>query len=105
MKKENIGIIAKMATNIKVGKKLGLIRKENFVSTDDLWIKLLTKKYKISEFRDILLSTENKYLLEFDRGAKRNNPIWSGIIENNVLYGNNLMGKYLMHICEQIKQN
>lgn len=104
MKKNNIGIIAKMATNIKVGKKLGLIRNKNFVSTDDIWIKLLTKKYKISEFKNILLSTENKYLLEFDRSAKRNNPIWSGIIENGVLYGNNLMGKYLMYLREQINE-
>ena len=35
-KKANIGIIAKMATNIKIGKKLGLIRDENFHSTDEL---------------------------------------------------------------------
>ena len=34
MKKDNIGIIAKMATNPKIGKKLGLIRDNNFISSD-----------------------------------------------------------------------
>jgi predicted NAD-dependent protein-ADP-ribosyltransferase YbiA (DUF1768 family) len=103
MNKDNIGIIAKMATNIKIGKKIGLIRDINFSSTDELWIKLLTLKFNIIEFNIILQNTENKYLLEFDRGAKRsvslkNIPIWSGIIDEGILYGNNLMGKYLMVI-------
>ena len=103
MKKDNIGIIAKMSTNIKIGKKLGLIRDINFSSTNELWIELLTLKFNIIEFNNILKNTTNKYLLEFDRGAKRmylknNIPIWSGLIENDILYGNNLMGKYLMII-------
>ena len=103
MKKDNIGIIAKIATNIKIGKKLGLIRDINFSSTNELWIEILTLKFNIIEFKNILKNTENKYLLEFDRGAKRmylknNISIWSGLIENDILYGNNLMGKYLMII-------
>lgn len=69
-KKDNDGIITKIATNIKVCKKLGLTRKDNFLSTDSLWISLLTKKYKIKEFKKILLSTKNSYLLEYDRSAK-----------------------------------
>lgn len=101
MKKDNIGIIAKMATNIKIGTKLGLIRDEHFSSTHELWIELLTIKFNIVEFKTILKNTENNYLLEFDRGSKRmylknNISIWSGLIEDNILYGNNLMGKYLM---------
>jgi hypothetical protein len=41
--------------------------------------------------------------MEFDRGAKRmylknTIPIWSGLIDEGILYGNNLMGKYLMII-------
>ena len=103
MKKDNIGIIAKIATNIKIGKKLGLIRDINFSSTNELWIEILTLKFNIIEFKNILKNTKNKYLLEFDRGAKRmylknNISIWSGLIENDILYGNNLMGKYLMII-------
>ena len=85
MKKDNIGIIAKMATNPKIGKKLGLIRDNNFISSDELWINILTSKFNISTFKNILLQTENNYLLEFDRNAVRTNPIWSGIIKNNKL--------------------
>jgi predicted NAD-dependent protein-ADP-ribosyltransferase YbiA (DUF1768 family) len=101
MKKGNIGIIAKMATNIKIGKKIGLIRDINFTSTNELWIELLTLKFNIIEFKNILKNTKNKYLLEFDRGAKRmclknNIQIWGGLIDDGILYGNNLMGKYLM---------
>ena len=39
-KKSNLGIIAKMATNKKNGIRLGLIRDENFTSTDELWIEI-----------------------------------------------------------------
>ena len=105
-KKKNIGIIAKMATNEKIGKKLGLIRDENFHSTDVLWIKILEKKYLIKYFGDILKSTDDIYLLEFDRGAKHrfktSNSVWGGLICDNILYGNNQMGKYLMEVRDKI---
>ena len=101
-KKTNIGIIAKMATNEKIGKKLGLIRDGTFRSTDELWMKILEKKYSIKYFGDLLKSTGNIYLLEFDRGATKKlntQPVfWGGLISNNTLYGNNQMGKYLMEI-------
>lgn len=101
-KKGNIGIIAKMATNEKIGKKLGLIRDEKFNSTDELWMKLLGKKYSIKCFNDLLKSTGDIYLLDFDRGANNkvmgSNSVWGGLIANNSLYGNNQMGKYLMEI-------
>jgi len=45
LQKENIGIIAKMATNKQVGKQLGLIRDESFNSTFELWKPILYKKY------------------------------------------------------------
>ncbi len=102
MKKNNIGIVAKMATNAKIGKKLDLKRDDNFVSTDDLWITLLSYKFSIPIFRNILLSTNDVYLLEFDRGAKKNMPKWSGIIQDGILYGENLMGKYMMRTRENI---
>jgi len=103
MKKENIGIIAKMATNIKIGKKLGLIRDETFISTDKLWIDILSLKYNITEFNIILQNTQTNFLLEFDRGAKNyikydKTALWGGIIQDDKLYGNNLMGMYLMFI-------
>lgn len=105
-KKDNIGIIAKMATNKKIGIKLGLIRDKNFHSTDELWTKILSKKYCVKYFGDLLRSTNDIYLLEFDRGAnKKSNkqPVfWGGIISDNRLYGNNQMGKYLMEIRNRV---
>ena len=97
-KKGNIGIVAKMATNMKIGKKLGLIRDEKFQPSDDLWLKLLGKKYSIKYFCDILKSTNGTYLLEFDRGARIKPVFWGGLISDNTLYGNNQMGKYLMKL-------
>ena len=61
----------KLVTNKKVAMKLGLIRDENFKSTDELWMKILRKKYSIKYFSDLLKSTDDIYLLEFYRGANR----------------------------------
>ena len=93
-----------MATNIKIGKKLGLICCDNFTSSFELWEEILKKKYSIKYFKDILLATEDIYLLHFDKGAERRYKVdrlgsfWGGIISNNKLYGNNECGKYLMQI-------
>lgn len=102
MKKENIGVVAKMATNEKLGKKLCLERNSEFVSTDELWIQILMCKYRKEEFKQLLKNTKDIYLLEFDRGAYHRfgvSPvIWGGNIIDNKLWGKNQMGKYLMHV-------
>lgn len=100
MKKKNIGIIAKMATNAK---NIKLKKDKDFKSSWKLWKKILKAKFKIPEFREILLSTGDLYLLEFSRSSKKIENFWGGLIENNVLYGNNMMGKYLMKIRDKIK--
>jgi len=92
-----------MATNKQVGKQLGLIRDESFNSTFELWKPILYKKYSAPKFKKILSETRDNYLLEFERGAQRSGSIWGGLISNGVEYGNNIMGKYLMKIREQIK--
>ena len=104
-KKDNIGIVAKMATDKKRGIKLGLRRNKDFESTMDLWIEILLLKYKKTEYKKILLSTNNLYLLEFDRGAKNKSSKWAGIIQNGVLYGDNLMGIYHMIVRNIIRKN
>jgi len=103
MKKNNFGIVAKTATNEKIGKKLGLTRIKDFVSTFEIWNKILIKKFTIPFFRNILLSTGDKYLLEFSRSARRETeqgkpPKWNGIIQDGKIFGENLMGIYLMKI-------
>ena len=101
MKKEKIGIIAKMAIN--KSKLLGLTMLP-FESTDELWIDLLKLKYQIPYYQKILLSTGDKYLLEFSRSAKKltlanDPPYWTGLIdEDQQLYGTNKMGQYHMMI-------
>ena len=102
-KKDNIGIIAKMATNIKIGKKLGLTINPNFNSTIDLWIDILLLKYNKPEYKNIILNTGHLYLLEFDRGAKLKGSKWGGIIEDGILYGDNRMGFYHMIIRKLIR--
>ena len=62
----------------------------------------IRKKYSIKYFGDLLKSTDDIYLLEFDfRANKKLNiqPVFLGrLISNNTLYGNNQMDKYLMEI-------
>ena len=101
MKKGNIGIVAKMATNEKLCKKLDLERNPDFKSTNELWIQILLYKYRKEEFKQLLKSTNDIYLLEFDRMAYHrfggSLAFWGGNIIDNKLWGKNLMGKYLMH--------
>jgi predicted NAD-dependent protein-ADP-ribosyltransferase YbiA (DUF1768 family) len=107
MKKNNIGIVAKMASKPNISKCLGLTIDETFKSTPKLWLKLLYEKFKIEKFKKLLLNTGDDYLLEFGRGCKSacengNVPFWNGSIVGNKLYGLNTMGRYLMEIRKKI---
>jgi predicted NAD-dependent protein-ADP-ribosyltransferase YbiA (DUF1768 family) len=102
MKKWNIGIIAKMATNKTVGRRLKLEIDPDFKSTDELWLEILPCKYNKEPFKQLLKSTLDIYLLEFDRGAYHRFGVslafWGGNIIQNDLWGQNQMGKYLMQV-------
>jgi predicted NAD-dependent protein-ADP-ribosyltransferase YbiA (DUF1768 family) len=110
-KKDNIGIIPKMATDKVRATKLGLTFNDyikNEQNTKDLFIDILYNKYSKNLYlKKLLLSTDNIYLLEFSRSAKRNCPFWAGIIEKNdeeyVIFGNNAMGKYIMEVRELLR--
>jgi len=106
MKKKNIGVIAKMSVNEERMKKLNLTMDKSFRSSDELWMKILLAKYSTEPFRTILLNTGSAYLLEFQRGAKRDeekSSIWGGYIDDKgKLWGKNLMGIYLMKIRSSI---
>lgn len=109
MKKGNIGILAKMAVADDKIKKFKLRKVPYFKSSDENWMKILDKKYDHKEFKDILLSTGDNYLLEFDKGAKRraesgDPPYYAGLIDDDLnLYGTNKMGIYLMNIRDSKK--
>jgi len=106
MKKGNIGILAKMASNPAVSKKIGLTPiTGSFNSTDELWIGILSQKFSVPKFREVLKKTDQKYLLEFDRSAAKNKdspPYWGGAIIDGKLVGHNKMGNYLMKVRETI---
>ena len=95
MKKGNIGILAKIGwkkylpshyTGIKLSK--------------NEWMKILRQKYKIKEYRDLLLSTKGKIIYEFQRG--KCNEYSAHINKNGELEGKNTLGNMLMEIREEI---
>lgn len=47
---------------------------------------------------DILLGTNTKVLVEFDKGATTRKVHWGGAVKDGVVMGDNVMGKYLMMI-------
>lgn len=66
----------------------------------DKYFSRFFKKHGKNKALKLLISTNNYYLCEFDRKGQTypERIIWGGMIVENVLYGNNEMGKYLMII-------
>lgn len=108
-RKNNIGILAKMAvSNKKIMSKLKLNRVSTFESSWEIWRELLLSKFRQPKFKEILLSTGDAHLIEFNRGAMREemngkSPKWTGMIKDGRLYGQNLMGQYLMRIRLELR--
>jgi len=108
-KKNNVGIIPKMVSTHS--KELGLKNykvKDLYLSEKNqeiIWLDILRQKYVQNQvLKTLLLSTDNKYLLEFDKGAKRSNSYWGGYIDDeNNLYGKNTMGNYLMLLRQELR--
>ena len=100
--KNNLGIVAKLASNPKYRSKTHL----HFINSNDKyhnifqgyindWAILLLHKFNLPKFKFLLLQTENCLLVEYDRIG---NPqsFWGGKIINNTLIGQNAMGQMLM---------
>ena len=121
-KKNNIGIIAKMAVNPDVMKRLGIIPWK-FEYNDEVWKDILRQKFLIPRFRNVLLpiipirnSTKNPYvnheyrgseiLLEMQKSAKYSDCFFGGVVdaEDGKMYGNNYMGNMLMSIRDELRQ-
>lgn len=110
MKPEMIGIIPKLATKQKYAKKIGLrLTPRDEAKCEekllfDIFVEILIEKYTHNPgFRDVLLSTRGKKLIEFDRGAVRETakgrpPLWTGQIKEGVMYGRNLQGDIQEHV-------
>lgn len=98
-KKKMIGILAK-----KYGKKENNYTNMDMEDRTKLMYKLLKIKYQDEELRDLLLSTGNKYLLEFGRNADKNS-YWNGKVVNNKIVGENTLGILLMKLRKKIEKN
>ena len=104
-KPDMVGILPKMAMKRDVAKKLGLELKDYDHETDsdqlliDTFVEILMCKYLANpKWMDVLLATEGKQLVEFDRGAGRETlagrpPRWTGIVKGGVVLGGNLQGR------------
>lgn len=113
MRKQNVGIVPKLASNPKNAKKLGLSGKMKYEReyNEDrvqkaVWRKLLTKKYASnSAHRKALMDTRAKKLIELARGAARegSNEFWGGYMRDGVtLLGLNFMGDALQSVRDSL---
>jgi predicted NAD-dependent protein-ADP-ribosyltransferase YbiA (DUF1768 family) len=96
MKKMNIGIVAKMANNKLRGEKI------SSPVSHKKWIEIQMEKYKMSPFKELLLSTKDTYLCEFGRKNMIKAEHWTGMIHDNQLYGENFSGRVLMEVRKLI---
>ena len=110
-KRNNIGIIANKTADQDVVLSLGLTKLPSFLASNDLWLDILRKKFNLQYFKNLLVKTENKYLLDYDKTAKNRidngqdeDEVWGGFIdyESNKLYGQNQHGGYLMIIRDEL---
>ena len=106
-KKHMIGILAKMRINRIPGDKKLHFDKEK---VERVFKEILMAKYKSNmELKDILLATEDKYLLEFTRAAFRKNlsepPRWAGGVdkETKKIVGENQMGALMMFVRDELR--
>tara|TARA_B100000214_G_scaffold375599_1_gene363165 strand:- start:5737 stop:6342 length:606 start_codon:yes stop_codon:yes gene_type:complete len=101
-KKRMIGILAKQA--VKMFKKKNISAEE----CKNIFIDILVEKYKCSDLNQLLLGTESKYLLEFDKSASRlkskgKKCRWGGMIIDEKIVGSNQQGILHMHVRDFYK--
>ena len=93
-----IGIVAKMCSNKKYMKKLGLTYTNKYIK-DDIFEEILRLKFNQKYFKTILLNTGDKTLVEFSRFDLK----WGGKVIDNKIVGENLMGNMIEKIRNEIK--
>ena len=105
-----VGIVAKMAIKPECAKKIGLrllSPKEDahsFEEMGNLFLEILAAKYAQNAVAlQQLLDTQDKHLVEFNRGAVREHkagrcPLWTGQVCDGRLIGMNFQGELQMMI-------
>jgi predicted NAD-dependent protein-ADP-ribosyltransferase YbiA (DUF1768 family) len=114
-KKQNVGIVPKLASNPKHAKKLGLngkMKYEREFNEDRVqkavWHKLLTKKYASnSAHRRVLMETRARKLIELARGAAKegSTEFWGGYMRDGKLLGRNFMGDALERVRDSLQSD
>ena len=109
-----VGIVAKMAVNKPSRVKgLKLKPKPEFGFTDqelvDIFVPILKAKWKcFKAFRDDLKSVpKDTVLIEFSRSAEREvkayrSPRWTGLVKEGCLYGQNLCGRIMALVRDEM---
>jgi len=112
MKKGMIGKVAILSS--KNWEKIGLSKPKDIQLLDgepnpkkvqaNQLLPILRKKFEIDEFRRVLLSTGDRYLLNFFRVPREKTGLefWGGCIRDDKLYGENTLGQYLTKIRDEI---
>jgi predicted NAD-dependent protein-ADP-ribosyltransferase YbiA (DUF1768 family) len=114
-KKHGIGIQAKLAANSKHGKALRLgptamdYWREKPATLEDergIWLAILRAKFTQNpELRQLLVvASHGHYLVEFVESAKKSGNHWGGVYDaaTYCIHGENVMGKYLMELREEL---
>lgn len=112
-KKQNNGIIPKLASNRKYGTRLGVGKSLKYEREQNpeavqraVWQDLLSRKYIANKLhRDALLATGDKTLIEFDRGSTVAKPsFWGACVREGVVVGENFMGKMMQEVRSKLKK-
>lgn len=109
--KNNVGIVAKLATNPKraplIGLKMLNTRNEHLEAfvEEEIWVCILLLKFKQNPLHlAVLQSTGSSKLVEFDRYPKKTTH-WGGQYVNGELVGENAMGRYMQIVREKLCGN
>lgn len=109
-RKAMVGIVAKMAVRPESAARIGLkLRKwsddiRDLAEIRALFTEILLAKYRANPLAARkLVATGTATLVEFDRGAGRKTaagkpPLWTGLVKEGKLQGQNLMGELMMEV-------
>lgn len=108
---ELVGILPKLATQLQYAKRAGVRHSGKAPPSqaicEEVFEEILHAKYSANEsFRNVLIGTSGKTLIEFDRGAERltkrgKPPLWTALVKDGVQYGTNLMGVIHMRMRDR----
>lgn len=102
-KKKNVGVIAKML----VARTNNLVEMSESTCADIFFNVLKAKYIQNEDAKRVLLSTGDRYLVEFDRGAERKRKSgkvcrWGALVREGRVVGSNQMGALLMRVRDQL---